>query len=166
MVVRALRKLDIDRARVNERHDIVLDQGSERSEVDPDDTHATPFTAVAAENPPLKVSGSAYKLARNRALHHGTALLTSPNLSEIPLYLRSPAKPFISAKGVESVSSPVGNIGIGVEAFMIAVRQEFREMYGGKEGWPSVIPQHDKTYLAIPEIQNGYDELKVIAPKY
>jgi lipoate---protein ligase len=168
MVVRALRKLGVDRARVNERHDIVLDQGTELSEVDLADTHVTPYTGVSSENPPLKVSGSAYKLARNRALHHGTALLNSPNLEKIPLYLRSPAKPFITAKGVGSVSSPVGNIGLGNKQFELAVQQEFNEMYEGKPARPYSLESRTKAkeFLDIPEIQTGYNELKVSGPKH
>lgn len=75
---------------VNDRHDVVL----------------------CAENgpQPLKVSGSAYKLTKGRALHHGTCLVASPNLSQISQYLRSPSRPFIRAKGVESVSSKIGNV--------------------------------------------------------
>lgn len=89
MVVRSLRGLGIERARVNERHDIVLDQGSQNYPTDEHDTHKTPYTSQDSSSPSLKVSGSAYKLARNRALHHGTALLQSPNLHVIPHYLHS-----------------------------------------------------------------------------
>jgi lipoate-protein ligase A len=168
MVVRALRTLGVDRARVNERHDIVLDQGTEMSEVNFDDTHVTPYTSVSSENPPLKVSGSAYKLARNRALHHGTALLNSPNLKKIPLYLRSPAKPFITAKGVESVSSPVGNIGLGNKQFELAVQQEFNKMYEGKIARPYPLDSRTKMkeFLEITEIQTGYNELMVGGSKH
>ncbi|TLD14572.1 hypothetical protein E2P81_ATG10113 [Venturia nashicola] len=161
MIVRALRTLEVGRARVNERHDIVLDQGVEGSEVDASDTHVTPFTNASAKTAPLKVSGSAYKLARNRALHHGTALLQSPNLEKIPLYLRSPLKPFISAKGVESVSSPVGNIGISPIKFQNAVCQQFNAMYG--ESLIARLALAGSSYgdpLAIPEIHNGVKEMK------
>jgi lipoate-protein ligase A len=160
MVVRALRKLGIDRARVNERHDIVLDQGQEKMNVDVKDTHVTPYTSMSCEIPPLKVSGSAYKLARNRALHHGTALLQSPNLATIPLYLRSPAKSLITAKGVESVSSKVGNIGLHSADFEKAVRHEFNTMYRGNQD-PYLVDSHTAGFLDIPEVRKGYDELKV-----
>lgn len=163
MVVRALRKLGISRARVNERHDIVLDQGEEESEVDPEDTHITPFTTAPAKVPFLKVSGSAYKLARNRALHHGTALLQSPNLKKIPLYLRSPTKPFVSAKGVESVSSPVGNIEVSSLEFQAAVRRQFEALYG-EASFEHLFPAPQyRDALNITEIQNGCRELKVVA---
>ncbi|KAI9782566.1 MAG: Biotin/lipoate A/B protein ligase [Geoglossum umbratile] len=110
MVVRGLRRLRITKARVNDRHDIVVVS-------DPRGT-------------PRKVSGSAYKLTRQRSLHHGTCLLSSPYLAAIPLYLRSPAKTYIKARGAESVSSPVANVGVRSEEFERAVVAEFGEMYG------------------------------------
>lgn len=75
---------------VNDRHDVV--------------------SRTEGSSQPFKVSGSAYKLTKGRALHHGTCLVSSPNLSHISHYLRSSAKAFISAKGVESVSSKIGNV--------------------------------------------------------
>ncbi|KAK5002631.1 hypothetical protein LTR60_007050, partial [Cryomyces antarcticus] len=141
MVVRALRELGVDRARVNERHDIVLDQGTTfEAAVDRQDTHRTPYTVTDNAGPrPLKVSGSAYKLTRSRALHHGTCLLSSPNLNVIPHYLHSPAKPFIKARGVESVSSPVGNINIPNDNFMEVVKRKFADIYDAEGGCESQI---------------------------
>ncbi|PSN64075.1 hypothetical protein BS50DRAFT_637373 [Corynespora cassiicola Philippines] len=160
MVVRALRKLGVGRARVNERHDIVLDQGHEKHPVDPLDTHKTPYTVDDGPRP-LKVSGSAYKLIRARALHHATTLLASPNLHIIPQYLRSPAKAFIDAKGVESVSSPVGNIGIETGRFLQHLQDEFAAMYA--TATPSgqyVAETVGDELLNVPEIRKGYDELR------
>lgn len=159
MVVRALRKIGVDRARVNERHDIVLDQGHKRHSTDPQDTHRTSYT-VDGEGPrPLKVSGSAYKLTRGRALHHATTLLASPNLHIIPQYLHSPARNFIQAKGVESVSSPVGNIGLDVDVFQQCLQDEFAAMY--EHGTKLLSETVGEEHLKIPEIKKGYDELKV-----
>jgi lipoate-protein ligase A len=160
MVVRALRRLGIDRARVNERHDIVLDQGHERHTADPQDTHRTPYTIDQGGPRPLKVSGSAYKLTRQRALHHATTLLSSPNLNIIPHYLRSPAKDFIQAQGVESVSSPVSNIGLDVEPFQVRLQDEFASMYA-ELGSPSIVQAVGEEHLDIPDIRKGYDELQV-----
>jgi len=160
MVVRALRSLGVSRSRVNERHDVVLDQGSEAKEIgiDPEDTHATVYQVRDGDGPrPLKVSGSAYKLTRQRALHHGTCLLSSPNLNVIPHYLHSPAKPFITARGVESVSSPVGNIMLSDEKFMTAVREHFGNMY---EGAGTGIHEVDRSWLEIEGVKKGYDELR------
>jgi lipoate-protein ligase A len=156
MVVRALRGLGIDRARVNERHDIVLDQGHEKRASDLGDTHRTPYTTDDGPTS-LKVSGSAYKLTRLRALHHATTLLSSPNLDIIPQYLRSPAKKHIQAKGVDSVSSPVGNIGLDVTLFQQRLQREFASMYAS----PSVVETVGDDYLNIPDIKKGYDELRV-----
>ena len=149
MVVRALRRWS-DRAvnaRVNERHDIVLDQGSwdmvgPDVKVEREDTHRSLFQEQGA-GPPLKISGSAYKLTRLRALHHGTCLLASPNLGLIHSYLNSPARPFIKARGVESVRSPVGNLCSDKKQFNIAfeasVIAEFGEMHGIESGHISRI---------------------------
>lgn len=160
MVVRALRKIGVDRARVNERHDIVLDQGHERRASDPQDTHRTAYTVDEGGLRPLKVSGSAYKLTRARALHHATTLLASPNLHIIPQYLHSPARKFIHAKGVESVSSPVANIGLDVEMFQERLQEEFSAMYA-HQGSSPVVEVLGEEHLQIAEIKKGYKELKV-----
>lgn len=159
MVVRALRKLGVDRARVNERHDIVLDQGPRQGNVDPEDTHTTPYTVEGGPRP-LKVSGSAYKLTSGRALHHATTLLASPNLPLIPHYLRSPARNAIQAKGVESVSSPVSNIGLDIDLFQTRLQEEFAAVHGFAEQRPSVQVVGEE-HLEIPTIKKGYDELRV-----
>lgn len=133
MVVRALRSLQADSSliarfpdiagqevKVNERHDIVMRQ------TDGDDW--------------LKVSGSAFKLKRGRALHHGTLLIASPYLSQISSLLRSPAKDLITTKGVDSVRSPVGNLFRGnymdsqreklTKLIQNGIIEEFRKAYG------------------------------------
>lgn len=160
MVVRALRKQGIERARVNERHDIVLDQGHERRSSDPEDTHRTPYTVDEGIPRPLKVSGSAYKLTRQRALHHATTLLESPNLHIISRYLRSPAKNHIEAKGVESVSSPVSNIGLELKPYQKRLQEVFAAMYASV-GKIDVVETVGDEYLNIPDIKKGYDELRV-----
>jgi lipoate-protein ligase A len=158
MVVRCLRNLSIGRARVNERHDIVLDQGEERREVDVNDTHITPFTDDAS--PSLKVSGSAYKIAKNKALHHGTALAKSSNLGLISEILQSPARPYISAKGTESVRSPVTNISVETMELQTAIESEYRILYGETErSSPTIEIGHDA--LRVKAIRSGYNELRV-----
>ena len=160
MIVRALRSCGVDRSRVNERHDIVLDQGPRSGSPDPSDTHMTPYTKINGDtHRPLKVSGSAYKLTRGRALHHGTCLLSSPNLNVIPHYLHSPAKPYITARGVESVSSPVGNVLINEEDFVRAVSKQFQQMYS-----PHSSIKFDEVgdeLLEVGAIRKGLEELKV-----
>lgn len=120
MVVRALHRLGRPTTRVNERHDIVMDTGDHASS-----SAAAPRT--------FKVSGSAYKLTRLRSLHHGTCLARSPNLSSISRLLRSPAEPYVLARGVDSVRSPVANVDVDVDAFRDAVVDEFRAMYGAPD---------------------------------
>lgn len=100
-----------DNVHVNQRHDIVMTCAN----VDGGNTQKE-----------FKVSGSAFKLTRGRALHHGTILHSSPNInrqvfvagdeggqvaaSVFSALLSSPAKPFLEAKGVGSVRSPVHNL--------------------------------------------------------
>ncbi|KAI4798917.1 hypothetical protein E4T44_11854 [Aureobasidium sp. EXF-8845] len=156
MVTRALRSCGVSRSRVNERHDIVLDQGTSdyTGSWGPDhDTHSTPWQSSTIRA--LKVSGSAYKLTRARALHHGTALLNSPNLQVIPSYLRSPAKKYIKGRSVDSVSSPVGNILLDNEKFIQNVQREFGELY---EGAGEAVELGDEC-LEIEEVKKGHAEL-------
>ncbi|KAF7939600.1 hypothetical protein BELL_0443g00060 [Botrytis elliptica] len=138
MVVRALHKLGVDRAKVNARHDIVLK---------PTNVGTSGFKVY-------KVSGSAYKLTKERSLHHGTCLLNSPNIANIGKFLRSPAMRFITARGVESVSSSVANVKIQNKAFEQAVVEEFSAMYGLQE--PILLREDVKE---VPEISKGLKEL-------
>ena len=146
MVTKAIRAFN-PRARVNERHDIMLDQGPMLAEYEwphPEDMHGTAFHLRSKESPPLKVSGSAYKLTRQRSLHHGTCLLALDDLPRVSHYLNSPARPFLKARGIESVRSPVGNInnerGIECEeftsSFQVEVVKTFANLHSVKrEAW-------------------------------
>lgn len=138
MVARALKTLGRPTARVNERHDIV---------VDVDD--------APAGNRTRKVSGSAYKLTRLRSLHHGTCLVRSPNLGLISPLLRSPAEPYIKARGVDSVRSPVANVDLGIEEFKDAVVKEFEQMYGElhvKEEFGDEVLQDESISAGVKEL--------------
>ncbi|KAL8786077.1 MAG: hypothetical protein Q9195_008353 [Heterodermia aff. obscurata] len=185
MVARAMRVFNA-RARVNERHDIVLDQGELNAELpgpDAEDMHQTAYRSD--DEPSLKVSGSAFKLTRHRSLHHGTCLLGS-DLDIMKKCLRSGARPFLKARGVDSVRSPVGNVfGDSVkgnkDAFMKAVRAQFRELHGLNEGVSGShilrdLPDTDLSYGCrphlqssigneiLPAVQDGMAELKVGKP--
>lgn len=140
MVVRALKSLGRPTTSVNKRHDIVIDV-----QVDGKPAGST-----------FKISGSAYKLTRLRSLHHGTCLLRSPNLSNISGMLRSPAEPFIKARGVDSVRSPVRNVDVDVEVFKDAVIREFGAMYGGFD----LRTEFDTHALQDPKVKSGYEELQ------
>ncbi len=189
MVTKAIREFN-SRARVNERHDIVLDQGSllpEQNWPSQLDMHNTRFHPSSKDNPPLKVSGSAYKMTRQRSLHHGTCLLASADLPGVSKLLRSPARPFIKAKGVESVRSPIGNVHGEAEishqafndTFQKGVKKAFCEMYkidkevlkgisgiqsqygsGGNSECTTGLVGDDLTN--IEDIRAGIEELKVI----
>lgn len=185
MVVQAIRKVN-PRARVNERHDVVIDQGgvlAEGKRPHPSDMHKTAY--ASGDMAPLKVSGSAYKLTRQRSLHHGTCLLASPNLEIISSFLNSPAKPFMKARGVESVRSPIGNVYNGsdcavkniVSKFQSEVVKAFSNMYNiCDEGLAGITRPHtsysplcshqvsgyvNDELVSIPEIRDGIEELKV-----
>jgi lipoate-protein ligase A len=148
MVARALsQRLGVAGVRVNCRHDIVKDVGAGVAGSPPD-----------SEKETYKVSGSAYKLTRLRSLHHGTCLLSSANLTHISKLLRSPAEPFIKARGVESVRSKVRNVDVGYEDFVAAVRHEFKDMYGEIEGGDVVV---GRAALELPEVRKGVEELQV-----
>jgi lipoate---protein ligase len=140
VVVKALKSVGAVQTSVNERHDIVLRTHRDRL--------STPSGGGSNEHPPLdaqalggetlKVSGSAYKLTRHRALHHGTCLLESPNIHQIGTFLRSAAKPYIKARGVESVRSPVGNVfsaledapaPVSIQMVMSSIIEEFSRLY-------------------------------------
>ncbi|KAI0385513.1 hypothetical protein F5Y04DRAFT_186991 [Hypomontagnella monticulosa] len=144
MVVRALVSLGARGARVNERHDIVLDVPSSQN------------------TQTFKISGSAYKLTRLRSLHHGTCLLSSRNLPRVGPLLRSPAAPYVKARGVESVRSPIRNVGLESDnaAFEEAVVAEFGAMYGNVD--PEIVTPSDAQEILrdVPAIAKGYTELK------
>jgi lipoate-protein ligase A len=139
MVVRGLRSLDVESVRVNERHDIVMDSPESDS--------------------PFKISGSAYKLTRLRSLHHGTCLLSSPNLQDIGTYLNSPVKKYIKARGVDSVRSAIANVNVKNDDFEGAVVRKFQDMYESVE--PTIVGDGE---AEVPEIAKGMQELSVGFP--
>ncbi len=140
MVVRALRRLGVQDVRVNCRHDIVMGGGRKNKEGE------------------RKISGSAYKLTRLRSLHHGTCLLSSPHLAQISGLLRSPAEPYIKARGVESVRSKIANVERGPEEFCTAIQDEFQAMYKRETAVQAIT---DSQCEWPADLQKGYEELKV-----
>ncbi|KIX05051.1 uncharacterized protein Z518_05923 [Rhinocladiella mackenziei CBS 650.93] len=162
MVVRALSPLssptpvpyDFDEIRVNGRNDIVMKRQEKREW--------------------LKISGSAYKLTRGRALHHGTLLYASPYIKRISELLRSPGRDFIQAKGVESVRSKVGNLTSTVSSqerpklkkeITEAIAREFWNMYGDNQtrhtGLNEVtLGPEEREVGGNPEIAAGVRELR------
>jgi len=108
MVVRTLKKLGLKNAGVNENHDVIL-----RDE---------------ADGSSKKVSGSAYKIIRHTAYHHGTLLLNS-DLQNLGKVLKSPLHPYISTLGVESKRSKVTNTGVEKDVFEKELQKEFFTTY-------------------------------------
>ena len=160
MVVRALKSIGAVNAMVNERHDIVLAQESDqpanvvRAKSDDPESPRVEMTPKT-----LKISGSAYKLTAQRSMHHGTCLIDSPNLKQLGSFLRSPVRPYLKARGVESVRSPVGNVSSVIPtaqgAYLIQdvasqIMAEFAKLYGMSDAalrfaqrahWNSADPQ-------------------------
>ncbi|PWY76229.1 lipoyltransferase and lipoate-protein ligase [Aspergillus heteromorphus CBS 117.55] len=150
MVVRALHHLGATNTRVNDRHDIVMSLDS-----------AT--TGEQATPQPRKISGSAFKLTRHRALHHGTCLLDSPNINILGSFLRSPARDYIKAKGVESVRSPVANVSsvfadasipFSIQDVIASIMQEFAGLY---QAGPDAVRRAQRAYVHEPELYSGDD---------
>ncbi|CAK7263761.1 hypothetical protein SEPCBS119000_000650 [Sporothrix epigloea] len=122
MVARALQELGVASARVNSRHDIVIGSGND------------------TDDGTFKVSGSAYKLTSRRAMHHGTCLLGADLAAVSGLLRAPPAAPYLKARGVASVRSPVRNVMLAgkkqgahhleEDNFGTAVVAEFERMYG------------------------------------
>lgn len=160
MVARSLQQLGVASARVNERHDIVVGSGS------------------ADDAGEYKISGSAYKLTNRRALHHGTCLLGADLAAVSGLLRAPPAAPYLKARGVASVRSPVRNVTLAGEEtegahdphdhFGSTVAAEFERMYG-QAATNTVI---DIDALAAeegsgdgfsfdPKLTKGYNELMV-----
>lgn len=138
MMVRALHRVGAVNTGVNDRHDIVMSTDQVR-----------------------KISGSAFKLTRFRALHHGTCLLDSPNIDILGSFLRSPAREYIKAKGVESVRSPVANVSssmsdapaqFSIQAVIASVMEEFAQLY---QASPDAVRRAQRAHAAEPELYAG-----------
>ena len=164
IIVHAIRPRE-PRVTINERHDIVLQ----------------PF--AGEDGVTRKVSGSAYKLTRHRALHHATCLVDSPNLERISAFLRSSGRGYIKARGVDSVRSPVGNLfpgsgDQGVNAFIRQVTDAFAQERHLGDGWrEQLVNRSDKVFLdssagvvygvlgeelaEVDRIKDGIEQLKV-----
>ncbi|KAJ2159109.1 hypothetical protein GGF46_003264 [Coemansia sp. RSA 552] len=104
--------------------------------------HVTPRHDVAVGG--RKVSGSAFRLTRARALAHGTMLIDA-DLARLSGCLRSRHAGAIAARGVASVPSPVANLrdfslAADHAAFCAAVRAEFAAAFGPVRDAPLPAP--------------------------
>ncbi|ODM23505.1 hypothetical protein SI65_01094 [Aspergillus cristatus] len=187
MVVRALHRIGATNTGVNDRHDIVMSLSQELQQLmGGNPTGFDPDT-------PRKISGSAFKLTRNRALHHGTCLLDSPNIADFGSFLRSPAWNYIKAKGVESVRSPVANVStmfadalmpFSIQGTIENIMEEFAQLYNVRSEAVSRATRAHANDLELhagddwvagavgeaqaeePDIKKGIDELRSLDWKY
>jgi len=144
MVVRAMeRRHHVGGCRVTDRGDIVMVKGEEG----------------------YKVSGSAYKVSKDMAYHHGTMLLGS-DLNELRKALRvEPGRIMIRDKGVDSVrANHVANVPFPGEDntakfndFVHVVKEEFEEMHGKHR----FIELSEEEVSNIPEVKRSMEQLTV-----
>ncbi len=107
-----------------------------------------------------KVSGSAFKRAKDRAFHHGT-LLIGADLGRLVDYL-SPAKKKLVSKGIESVKSRVANLtefneGLDHDKLTATIIKTFLEHYG-EEAEVEHLTRDDLS--EIPSLAAHFEELK------
>lgn len=164
MVVEALKRGGAREkgVRVNERHDVVMSASG---------------VSVGGEGGTVgevKLSGSAYKLTRTTALHHGT-MLVDTELGRVKKFIDSGARAWIKGRGVASVRSPISNIKVdgGVVGFAEEVGRAWGEMYDVQEraevwsagrsqgnGEVAVCFVSEEVASSIPEIEEGRNELQ------
>ncbi|KAK9313799.1 hypothetical protein V1524DRAFT_416950 [Lipomyces starkeyi] len=112
-----------------------------------------------------KVSGSAYKLQRGKAYHHGTMLLNSrlEMLSKLLHHSVDSGLEVVEGPGVQSVRSPVANIGISNELFVNTAIAAFeREYTTGSDNVFKVryVDEDSITKEEDREINKSIDELQ------
>lgn len=79
-----------------------------------------------------KLSGSAFKISRGKSYHHGTMLLNS-NLDVLKKLLNKKERENVmefECNAVDSVSSPVTNLGLDNGKFIELVQDGFKKIYG------------------------------------
>ncbi|KAA8916596.1 hypothetical protein TRICI_001222 [Trichomonascus ciferrii] len=99
---------------------------------------------VVTEEDEKKVSGSAFKIERQKAYHHGTMLLNS-RLDVLSALLHRDVFRLgvIEGRGVESVKSPVANIGCDREVFIDTALDAYRQKHGYEDEELVIIEDED-----------------------
>ena len=136
MIAQTCRNLGVHTAKVNDRHDIVMDSAiTIKGEDD--------FTPVPENHWDLKISGSAFKLTKDRSYHHGTMLCTT-DLNAMR-FLRSPLRDLncVKARGVDSVPAEVENTNIQPEDFILEVVKSFKELYKGQKFGVCLVKENE-----------------------
>ena len=115
---------------------------------------------VNTEEGEKKISGSAFKEAKDRSFHHGT-LLINANMSKLSEYL-IPHPKKLQSKGIQSVRARVANLSdlnssISHDSLSKILIQKFFDTY--ETTCPIEIL--DQQYLeSIPELFNHYERIK------
>jgi lipoate---protein ligase len=143
MIVRAMDRRHVAGCRVTDRGDIVMVKGEEG----------------------YKVSGSAYKVSKELAYHHGTMLLGS-DLNELRKALKIDGRVMIRDNGVESVRAnhvanvpfPGENNAVKFHDFVQTVKEEFEEIHGKHR----FVELSEEEVERIPEIKKSAEQLAVI----
>jgi lipoate---protein ligase len=107
-----------------------------------------------------KISGSAFKHARDRSFHHGT-LLIDADLLRLVDYL-SPTKRKLLSKGIDSVRSRVANLREYVpDLTHDALARKIFEVFCSHYGESAEVEHLDSTELAAePSLNAYYDQMK------
>ncbi|KAG5438657.1 hypothetical protein PCK2_000938 [Pneumocystis canis] len=105
----------------------------------------------------LKVSGSAFKISKDRAYHHGTMLLNT-NLASLRDLLKN-QNPTMGAKGVQSVCSAVGNLGLDHKNFCRHLCSVFQDKYKLRKSVP-IYYVSEEEMCSIDEVQKRIVEMK------
>ena len=107
-----------------------------------------------------KISGSAFKHARDRSFHHGT-LLIDADLLRLVDYL-SPTKRKLVSKGIESVRSRVANLREYVpDLTHDSLSRNIFEVFCNHYGESAEVEHLDSTELASePSLNAYYDQMK------
>ncbi|KAG5513763.1 hypothetical protein PMAC_000801 [Pneumocystis sp. 'macacae'] len=104
----------------------------------------------------LKVSGSAFKISKNRAYQHGTMLLNTDLICLKDLLINLNLS--IDAKGVQSRSSAVGNLGLSHEDFCYYLCSVFQDKYNSGKAVPIHRISHEDI-CSINDIQDRILEI-------
>jgi len=142
LVVRAMERRDVHGCRVTDRGDIVMVRAHEG----------------------YKVSGSAYKISKDIAYHHGTMLLGA-DLEQLRMALKVEGRMMLRDQGVDSVRAnhvtnvpfPGENNDIKFKEFVQVVREEFEEVHGKHP----FVELWEENVEGIPEIQTSIAQLNV-----
>lgn len=116
-----------------------------------------------------KVSGSAYKIQRLKAYHHGTMLLNSRLDILKALLHRGENLGVIEGNGTASVKSPVTNIGMDKDLFMQTVVKSFSGLYGVdmEDGEPPFVFLNVVNQSDLPqEVYDTAEEMKTYSWAY